>query len=261
MARPEWNGPARATRPLGPLGAQRRALRGQAGFTLLELAIVLTLVGLIVGAVLRGQELIDSVRLRRAARDYQQVQAAIFLFQDKHGGLPGDFDRAARQIDTRLNDGNANQVIGTPGNAAPAASHLSDIDAAALAESSYFWEHLALGNFVPNVELDIAGSTSRRFSPFKTGAKWGVIALAAQAGYDFPAGSHVMRVEDASGSGAAASTTPPNLAVLDRKLDDGVPTQGDILGFGAGCIDTGVSPPVYLSDDTEACFPAFVLLR
>ena len=62
----------------------------QAGFTLIELAIVLVIIGLLLGGVLRGQELINSAKVKNMARDFQNVQVYIYGYQDKYKALPGD---------------------------------------------------------------------------------------------------------------------------------------------------------------------------
>ena len=62
----------------------------QTGFTLIELAIVLVIIGLLLGGVLRGQELINSAKVKNMARDFQNVQVYIYGYQDKYKALPGD---------------------------------------------------------------------------------------------------------------------------------------------------------------------------
>ena len=62
----------------------------QTGFTLIELAIVLVIIGLLLGGVLRGQELINSAKVKNMARDFQNVQVYIYGYQDKFKALPGD---------------------------------------------------------------------------------------------------------------------------------------------------------------------------
>ena len=62
----------------------------QTGFTLIELAIVLVIIGLLLGGVLRGQELINSAKVKNMARDFQNIQVYIYGYQDKFKALPGD---------------------------------------------------------------------------------------------------------------------------------------------------------------------------
>ena len=67
----------------------------QAGFTLIELAIVLVIIGLLLGGVLRGQELINSAKVKNMARDFQNIQVYVYGYQDKYKALPGDDAAAA----------------------------------------------------------------------------------------------------------------------------------------------------------------------
>lgn len=60
------------------------------GFTLVELAIVLVIIGVILGGVMKGQQLIVSAKSKRIIRDFQTIQSAYYTFQDLKGYIPGD---------------------------------------------------------------------------------------------------------------------------------------------------------------------------
>ena len=62
------------------------------GFTLVELAIVLVIIGIILGAILKGQELINNSRAKRLQNDLRGLEAAIWTFYDRFGKFPGDCD-------------------------------------------------------------------------------------------------------------------------------------------------------------------------
>jgi prepilin-type N-terminal cleavage/methylation domain-containing protein len=106
-------------------------MKKQAGFTLIELAIVLVIIGLLLGGVLKGQELINSAKVKNMATDFKNIQVYIYGYQDKFKALPGD-DRAP---DTHVGaaattKGDGNGEIGGAWNATSAT------------ESYYFWEHI-----------------------------------------------------------------------------------------------------------------------
>jgi len=63
------------------------------GFTLVELAIVLVIIGIILGAILKGQELINNAKVKRLQNDLRGLEAAIWTFYDRTGRMPGDCDR------------------------------------------------------------------------------------------------------------------------------------------------------------------------
>jgi prepilin-type N-terminal cleavage/methylation domain-containing protein len=66
----------------------------QSGFTLIEIAIVLVIIGLLLGGVLKGQELITSARVRNLISTQDGIKAAYFGFQDRYRALPGDYPGA-----------------------------------------------------------------------------------------------------------------------------------------------------------------------
>ena len=62
----------------------------QSGFTLVEIAIVLVIIGLLLGGVLKGQELINSAKVKNFATDFRNIPVFIYGYQDKFRKLPGD---------------------------------------------------------------------------------------------------------------------------------------------------------------------------
>ncbi len=60
------------------------------GFTLVELAIVLVIIGIILGAVLKGQEVIDNAKAKRVLNDLKGLEALTWTFYDRYNRLPGD---------------------------------------------------------------------------------------------------------------------------------------------------------------------------
>ncbi|HNG59525.1 MAG TPA: prepilin-type N-terminal cleavage/methylation domain-containing protein, partial [Cellvibrionaceae bacterium] len=62
----------------------------QAGFTLVEIAIVLVIIGLLLGGVLKGTELIENSKVKRAVNELNSITAALYAYQDRYQRLPGD---------------------------------------------------------------------------------------------------------------------------------------------------------------------------
>ncbi len=70
----------------------------QSGFTLVEIAIVLVIIGLLLGGILKGQELINSAKVKNLANDFRTIPTYIYAYQDKFKNLPGDDDAVATHL-------------------------------------------------------------------------------------------------------------------------------------------------------------------
>lgn len=116
-------------------------MKKQTGFTLIELAIVLVIIGLLLGGVLRGQELINSAKAKNITADLKNVQIFIYGFQDKFRAIPGDDASVAVHI-------NGGTAATTPA----ATLNNAQINGAwnsttATDESFLFWQHVRLAGF------------------------------------------------------------------------------------------------------------------
>ena len=132
--------------------------RKQAGFTLVEIAIVLVIIGLLLGGILKGQEMIAQARIKNAINDFNGVTVAITSYQDRYRALPGDDANATTRWTVQApgkgnGDGNlaglynANDTSGTGG--APADGK----------ESNLFWQHLRIAGFVPGLTTGTGSGT------------------------------------------------------------------------------------------------------
>jgi len=106
----------------------------QSGFTLIEIAIVLVIIGLLLGGVLKGQELINSAKVKNLAGDFKNIPVYIYGYQDKFRALPGN-DAAAITHVTATANGDGDGLIegGWP----------------AATESLNFWQHVRLAQLAP----------------------------------------------------------------------------------------------------------------
>ena len=114
-------------------------MQKQGGFTLIESALVLITVGLLLGGMLQGQELINSARVHNQIALQEGVKGAFLAFQDRYRAYPGDFSAATRSISGATTDGDGNGRI-EAGNWATGTRE--DIAA---------WEHLSRAGFTASL--------------------------------------------------------------------------------------------------------------
>lgn len=90
---------------------KRHTLYNQAGFTLVEIAIVMVIIGLLIGGVLKGQAMIHNAKTKRVVKQADELRAAVMTFYDRYGVYPGDENQAAIPAGGADREGNANGQI------------------------------------------------------------------------------------------------------------------------------------------------------
>ena len=188
----------------------------QTGFTLIELAIVLVIIGLLLGGVLRGQELINSAKAKNITADLKNVQIFIYGYQDKFRAIPGDDANVATHIN---NSTAATTPAGTLNNAQINGAWNSPT---ATDESFLFWQHVRLAGFAtgPTAVGDPAylprNAESGRFGVQSLNATFTTIADPAATAMT---GSYVTCTENIAGR---------LVKQIDANLDDGNTATGSL---------------------------------
>ena len=115
-------------------------MKKQSGFTLIELAIVLVIIGLLLGGVLKGQELINSAKVKNMAQDFKNVQVYVYGYQDRFKAIPGDDSQASTHV--------ANATTATTGGTVGNGVIEGAWDSVTATDESYlFWQHVRLAGF------------------------------------------------------------------------------------------------------------------
>ncbi len=191
----------------------------QSGFTLVETAIVLVIVGLFFGGVLKGQELIKSARARNLADTNASTLAAYYGFIDRYRRVPGDMDQAEAEVAIGM-------IINAGGDSN---GRLDDSGGATIyKEAAAVWEHLAKAGFIKGTYDGLDGgaggavpTTAEMY--LSAGAPLNAFneAMAMSRHNDYK-GTAAIRLNLVFGRGI-----PVNIArELDIKLDDGRPRTG-----------------------------------
>ena len=121
--------------------------RDQSGFTLIEIAIVLVIIGLLLGGVLKGQELINSAKVKNLATDFKNIPVFIYGYQDKFKALPGDQTQAV--LDTQYPPANTATAATTTSTLANGVINGNWNDTTIASESYVFWQHVRLAGLAP----------------------------------------------------------------------------------------------------------------
>lgn len=171
------------------------------GFTLVELAVVLVILGTIFMSVLKVESMVKNAKIRQLFNQYRELRTAILVYKDKYGYLPGDDPYAIQHVGaTHVGNGDSRITWGTP------------------FENSAILEHLCKAGLIngayDGVALDDFYSKTPLLHPFSTRS---------------PQDSIVIRYDSGLGNVFHYLNLPYDVAqAFDLAFDDGVSTTGDI---------------------------------
>ncbi|OYT92835.1 MAG: prepilin-type cleavage/methylation domain-containing protein [Burkholderiales bacterium PBB3] len=200
----------------------------QAGFTLVEIAIVLVIIGLLLGGVLKGQEMIENAKIKNLANDMKGVAAAYYAYQDRYKAVPGDDAAASTRFVGAVNGGGNGTITGL---------YDATVAPAAAAESNNFWQHTRMAGF-------LSGTATATVAVPPTHALGGFLGVQANVAAASTYGI--------TGVVTCAGAVPWKIAqALDILLDDGNSATGNVRAGAAATPATAVA--------TSAVYgPAFV---
>ncbi len=187
----------------------------QGGFTLVEIAIVLVIIGLLLGGVLKGQELISQAKIKNVSNDLNGLTVAIYGYQDRYKRLPGDDPGQVRWLvgGTALTAGNGDNVL------SGGYASTTDTD-----ETRKFWLNLRLSGFVAGDTSSVANGSTQPLN-----AAGGIVGVQS-SGFGLV------------GTIVCTGSLPAKIAqAIDSQIDDGNATTGNVRALIEGTPPTVVT--------------------
>lgn len=226
----------------------------QGGFTLVELAIVMIIIGLLIGGVLKGQELILNAQTTRVIAQIKSYKTAFRTFRGMYNELPGDMTNARRRLpgcaaDALCLNGDGNLIVGTN----VAGNHVitqAGITSRPEVETTMFWKHMALANVIGEVDATAAPTATAWGSTHPRSAMRGGYQVFFYTGAsNFVGVGHKIRWQNhltgniPFGTRGAHVIDPIRAWNIDIKIDDGAYHAGDVMsdsesgGCGTGALN------------------------
>lgn len=201
-------------------------------FTLIELSIVLVIIGLIVGGVLMGREMIEVAKIRSQVSQIEKIASAQSTFRNKYNAIPGDFCAKAASVGLKCGSqstGRDNGIVnGTDGGVHELFSEPTTFFGQ-LADSNLMEKNMICVN-TANASLATAGHFATAINPNASmaaytfqGSVWIALALTPQN----PISSCTLN--NYAGYTSNGIMTPAQAYAIDVKLDDGVPSTGTVF--------------------------------
>lgn len=215
-----------------------RLLTQEAGFTLVELSIVMIIIGLLVGGVLKGYEMVQMAEETSMVKQVESYRAATVLFRDTYASLPGDLRSATSRVKncnaaTFCQNGNSDGKVG------PLEDDNSE-NMISNSENNQYWKHMALNDYITGVDPQANPAVSPQWGGVNPASLGGGLQILYVANTNDGTYGHYMRLQRSitgpiqTGVQGAHAISPVRANRIDRKYDDGSIATGFITSEFAG---------------------------
>ena len=200
-----------------------------AGYTVLEIGIVLVAIGLLLGGVLKGSELINSAKTRQITNQTTSFQASWLAFKDRFKALPGDFILAENYLD--------------PNPSTPTIKNGNGDGEVEVMESPLAMVHLRAASMLQCAQCTATDTATPSWENSPVNVYGGVISVWHDKN------NHAVDTEFRTRKKILQFHTGPRipsniLADIDRKLDDGTANRGIFLFNSYDPVDSGSDAPI-----------------
>jgi prepilin-type N-terminal cleavage/methylation domain-containing protein len=206
----------------------------ESGFTLIEMSIVLVIIGLIIGGIVKGQEVVGNARAKSQVAQVDAIKGAVYTFQDKYGYSPGDYIASGTLNTSTSADGNQNGYITL---VSANTSTADNTDVSGTGEPSWAWIHLSAANLLSGVNIGTANLGAATTSTYagKVGNSYLWLATFYASGPNITALS--VRLQQGTGAPTAILSMGDSHSI-DLKFDDGLPYSGGVWVNSASAANT-----------------------
>lgn len=211
--------------------------RHSGGFTLVEFALVILVIGLVVGGVVIGRELIRSAQMRAFVSQVGALDTAVTIFKSKYDCIPGDCEVA---VDLELGEAGGE---GDDGNGNGAIDVVTNLGTDIGVETRSFWYHLGRAGLLatppaqgttPGINSPPLALPGNGVGAFRAGGLWLVNQYRSRFlnNPGFEAGELIepawLTVTDTRGTEVVGPYFGSDASAIDSKMDDGFPARGNI---------------------------------
>ena len=201
--------------------------RNQSGFTLIEIAIVLVIIGLLLGGVLKGQELINSAKVKNLATDFRNIPVYIYGYQDKFRALPGDDPNLTAHLTGATPCTNAPTVTAGKCSVGNGLIDGNWYDTTVASESYVFWQHVRLAGLASGPTDTTLASTV--YLPVN--AAGGAIGIQSNNGFNSTNSLAAVSLMTGSYIICSQGILGKFVKQLDTTMDDGNTDTGSMRTF------------------------------